>query len=197
MSAAIESLEEIKAEVEKAVYAREAEMENNLQKAAEAKERRNKALDEAQAAYKNADIKAYHKAKDEARLSEDAANMYEGIAKEIESMPYITKTQYEDYTGRITSHLDLFVNEENITLEELISELKDMQQRISQEVAEGNTLLGFVQKRAYKDPCGIVTKNGEFMPQAYKEKRYKNIEILEALNFMLAHPYLSKIAAEG
>ncbi len=197
MSADIETLAKIKEEIEEIVNSKEAEKDENLKKAAAAKERREKALNEAAEAHSVADVKAYHKAKDEARMNEDAAAMYEGIARVIEEKACITKEQYEDYIARVTNSLNATVEEDSLILADLAKGLKELKDNLSEEIAAGNKLLEFIQKKAYKDPCGIIAKNGEFVQQPFRIKRYKNTKILESLNFVLSEPYLEEVIKEN
>ena len=196
MGAAVETLEEIREEIEEIVNAKEAEKEDYLQKAAAARKRKEEALNEASAAYSVADVKAYHKAKDEARMNEDAAAMYEGIAKVIEEKTYITKEQFNEYIARINKCLDSTMEENRLILLDLAKGMKEIRDTVGAEVTAGNELMAFVQKKAYKDPCGIFAKNGEFIPQSSREKRYKNTGLLEALRFMLREPYLKEVTKD-
>ena len=181
------SFEEVKAEVKAIEDKRNKVVAEYEEKLENAKKREAAALEEAEKAYKKAKVEDYHKAQEEARINHDAIQMYAAKLEDLKKEPVITKEKFNELREEIADYLGGVVEEDKESLRELVKEMIDIRDTEEPILDEGNALIEHLQKDLLKDPCGLFTANGNFIPQPNQVKRFKDYTILEFLRFVTQH----------
>ena len=187
------SFEEVKAEVKALEEKRNKVVAEYTQKLEAAKEREAAAQEEAEKAYKKAKVEDYHKAQDEARISHDAIQMYAAKLEELNKEPVITKKQFDELRKDIAEYLGGIVAEDKESLREIVKEMLEIKESEGGELEEGNALIEHLQKDLLKDPCGLFTANGNFIPQPNQVKKFRDYSVAEFLNFVTNHPLVEDL----
>lgn len=193
-----ETLETIKSKWIKQYEAKEKEKNDYLEKAEEAKARMDQAIEAADKAYKNADMKAYYKAQEERRFNEDAAKMYADKAAEIEREPYITRKEFNEIFADVKDYFDMFVADDQERLADVAMEMVEIKERESQELSAANEFIKFAQLKLLKATNGLWSEDGSL--ETFKVKELNNYEGLNFVNFVCRHYFVedlvkAKIAA--
>lgn len=181
------SFEEVKAEVKAIEDKRNKVVAEYEEKLENAKKREAAAQEEAEKAYKKAKVEDYHKAQEEARINHDAIQMYAAKLEDLKKEPVITKEKFNELREEIADYLGGVVEEDKESLRELVKEMIDIRDTEEPILDEGNALIEHLQKDLLKDPCGLFTANGNFIPQPNQVKRFKDYTILEFLRFVTQH----------
>lgn len=186
-------LEEVKAEVKAIEEKHNKVIADYTEKLEAAKAREAAALEEAEKAYKKAKVEDYHKAQDEARISHDAIQMYAAKLEELNKEPVITKKQFDELRKDIAEHLGGIVAEDKESLREIVKEMIEIKESEEAILEEGNALIEHLQKDLLKDPCGLFTANGNFIPQPNQVKKFKDYSVAEFLRFVTNHPLVEDL----
>lgn len=186
-------LEEVKAEVKAIEEKHNKVIADYMEKLEAAKAREAAALEEAEKAYKKAKVEDYHKAQDEARISHDAIQMYAAKLEELNKEPVITKKQFDELRKDIAEYLGGIVAEDKESLREIVKEMLEIKESEGGELEEGNALIEHLQKDLLKDPCGLFTSNGNFIPQPNQVKKFRDYSVAEFLNFVTNHPLVEDL----
>lgn len=186
-------LEEVKAEVKAIEEKHNKVIADYTEKLEAAKAREAAALEEAEKAYKKAKVEDYHKAQDEARISHDAIQMYAAKLEELNKEPVITKKQFDELRKDIAEYLGGIVAEDKESLREIVKEMLEIKESEGGELEEGNALIEHLQKDLLKDPCGLFTSNGNFIPQPNQVKKFRDYSVAEFLNFVTNHPLVEDL----
>ena len=186
-------LEEVKAEVKAIEEKHNKVIADYTEKLEAAKAREAAALEEAEKAYKKAKVEDYHKAQDEARISHDAIQMYAAKLEELNKEPVITKKQFDELRKDIAEYLGGIVAEDKESLREIVKEMLEIKESEGGELEEGNALIEHLQKDLLKDPCGLFTANGNFIPQPNQVKKFRDYSVAEFLNFVTNHPLVEDL----
>lgn len=186
-------MEEIKEKVRKIEEKYKKEREKYSIKYTEAREREKEAQAAAEKAYKKTDIESYHKALDEARANTDAMKIYGSKVSEIDSAPWIDKEEFKGIYEEICDYLAGIVEEDRAILAELCAKMVEIKKRENEEITEGNKLIEHIQRDLLKDPCGMTNASGNFIEMPFKVKRFKDLSVLEYINFVTAHPFVKDL----
>lgn len=184
---------EVRAEVEEIEAKRNKIIEEYTEKLENAKKRKAEALEAAEKAYKNAQIKDYHKAQDEGRVNSDAIQMYVSKLEELKKEPLISKAKFNELREDIAGYLGEIVGEDKESLRSLVSEMIVIKNREWAVLEEGNNLIEHIQRDLLKDPCGIFAKNGVFIEQPHMVKKFRDYSTSEFLNFVTSHPFVEDL----
>ena len=187
------SFEEVKAEVKAIEDKRNKVVAEYEEKLENAKKREAAAQEEAEKAYKKAKVEDYHKAQEEARINHDAIQMYAAKLEDLKKEPVITKEKFNELREEIADYLGGVVEEDKESLRELVKEMIDIRDTEEPILDEGNALIEHLQKDLLKDPCGLFTANGNFIPQPNQVKRFKDYTILEFLRFVTQHSLVENL----
>ena len=170
---------------------------NEYQSALEsARQREEQAEADARIAYENMDTEAYHRALDEKRNSQDAAEMYEHRIDTVKASPCISRQEYEQLIDEITSATDEYLEAKQKEYAKMLEQIFKIKGDIADAIDLCNQLLSVTQKKLYKDDCGTYSANGVFIPMRWAEKRYKNTGILEAMDQIIRSSYNSDLLLE-
>lgn len=186
-------MEEIKEKIRKIEEKQKKEREKYSIKYTEAREREKEAQAAAEKAYKKTDIESYHKALEEARINADAMKIYGSKVTEIDSKPWIDEEEFKGLYKEICDYLAGIVEEDREILAELCAKMVEIKKREHEEITEGNKLIEHIQRDLLMDPCGIMSATGNFIEQPYKVKRFKDLSVLEYINFVTAHPFVKDL----
>lgn len=185
--------EEVKAEVAEIEAKRNKVIADYTEKYENAKKREEEALEAAEKAYKKAKVEDYHKSQEEARLNHDAIQMYAAKLEELRKEPVIDKAKFSELREDIAGYLGEIVAEDKESLRDLVSEMVEIREREGAILEEGNALIEHLQKDLLKDPCGLFTSNGNFIPQPNQVKKFKDYSVAEFLNFVTNHPLVEDL----
>ena len=186
----IETLAAIKSKWKKVYDDKENEKRDYLEKAQAAKERMNKAMEEADKAYKNADMKAYGKAREEQRLCADAVQMYKDKAADIEKEPYITRKEFNEIFNQVKGYFDLIVEDDRENLANIVMEMVDIRDRESAELMEANEFIEFAQLKLLKATNGLYNEKGWL--DSLSVKQLSNYEGLNFVRFVCSHDFVNE-----
>lgn len=188
-------MEEIKEKVRKIEEAHEKEREKYSIMYTEAREREKEAQAAAEKAYKKAEIENYHKALEEARACADAMKLYGNKVQEVDFSPWIDEEAFKGLYEEICDHLAGIVEEDKAILAELCAKMLEIKEREDKAITEGNKLIEHIQRDLLKDPCGTTTAAGNFVEMPFKVKRFKDLGVLEYINFVSAHPFIKDLVS--
>lgn len=186
-------MEKIKEKVRKIEEEHEKEHEKYSTMYTEAREREKEAQAAAEKAFKKGDVENYHKALEEARVNADAMKMYGGKVQEIAFKPWIDQEEFKGLFEEICDYLAGIVEEDKAILAELCEKMLEIKAREDKEITEGNKLIEHIQRELLKDPCGTTTATGNFVEMPFRVKRFKNLGVLEFINFVSAHPLIKDL----
>lgn len=186
-------LEEVKAEVKAIEEKHNKVIADYTEKLEAAKAREAAALEEAEKAYKKAKVEDYHKAQDEARISHDAIQMYAAKLEELKKEPVINKAKFDELRAEIADYLGGIVAEDKESVRDLVKDMVDIKESEGAILEEGNALIEHLQKDLLKDPCGLFTANGNFIPQPHQVKKFKDYSVAEFLRFVTNHPLVEDL----
>lgn len=189
-----ETLETIKARWIKQYETKEKEKNEYLEKAEEAKARMDQAIEAADKAYKNADMKAYYKAQEERRFNEDAAKMYADKAAEIEREPYITRKEFNEIFADVKAYFDMFVANDQERLADVAMKMVEIRDRESEELKKCNDFIRFAQLNLLKATNGLWTEDGSLI--SFKVKELTNYSGLNFVNFVCNHYFVEDLIKE-
>lgn len=192
----MESIEAIKERVKAIQDKQDKIYEEYREKWQNAYDRKEKAIKEADKAYSKAKPEEYHKQQEEVRLNTDALQMYGSKLSELDKEPWITKEEFEGFYNSICEYLQAIVEEDRKSLAELAKQMIEIRERESQEIKEGNELIEKLQKDFLKDPCGIFSKSGEFVPMPGRLKRFKDTKVLEFVNMICEYPLIKDLVPQ-
>ncbi|MDU5081993.1 hypothetical protein [uncultured Tissierella sp.] len=136
-------LQEIQEEGDKRVSEYQAEINTAI----ENEKKANKAVIEAK---QGDDPEAYAKAIEEKRMAINIAQYFEGKIEKIKDEPFITETEYRDYTKRIKAEMDAINNEGKAKVSKLFKELEAIKEEVAPAYAKANNLLRELQNNIYK-----------------------------------------------
>lgn len=182
--AKVETLESIKARVDKIVEEVNIEHAACIRKYEESIKRKEEALEEAQEAYNAANTKAYHAAQDKIRESTDTANMFKDRADTIERSPYITQEEFNDIWNQINELQDKKVSEDMERLAGVFQVIKEIYDREDQEIGEINDFIKYLRLKVLKNMPGLTTGSGNFIEQPHKIEHYRNTRLYSYLGYI-------------
>lgn len=96
------------------------------------------------------DPKAYNKAIEDKKTASNIAAYYEGKIEAIRNEPFITETEYKEYTKRIKAAMDAINNEGKAKASKLFKELEAIKEEVAPAYAKANNLLRELQNNIYK-----------------------------------------------
>lgn len=187
------NFEEVKAEVAEIEAKRNKVIADYTEKYETAKKREEEALEVAEKAYKKAKVEDYHKAQEEARLNHDAIQMYAAKLEELKKEPVITKEKFNELREDIAGYLGEIVEKDKESLREIVKEMLEIKDSEGAILEEGNALIEHLQKDLLKDPCGIFSASGNFIPQPNQVKKFKDYSVAEFLRCVTSHPLVEDL----
>lgn len=173
----IRTLDEIKAEVNKIVTDREERIRLLMEQHDQAIQNEAAANEKAHAAYVDMDVKAYHKALDEARTNKDAAEMFLAKKAEIEGTPYIDKAKYKSLASEVFQYLDQYVQNSTEALTEPMHKLASIAEDTGCMLRDGNSFLQYLQLKIYKDDGVRISDDGVPIYMRSKKMLYDNYKL--------------------
>lgn len=185
--------EEVKAEVAEIEAKRNKVIADYTEKYENAKKREEEALEAAEKAYKKAKVEDYHKSQEEARLNHDAIQMYAAKLEELKKEPVITKEKFNELREDIAGYLGETVEKDKESLREIVKEMLEIKDSEGAILEEGNALIEHLQKDLLKDPCGLFSASGNFIPQPNQVKKFKDYSVAEFLRFVTNHPLVEDL----
>ena len=185
--------EEVKAEVAEIEAKRNKVIADYTEKYENAKKREAAALEAAEKAYKKAKVEDYHKSQEEARLNHDAIQMYAAKLEELKKEPVITKEKFNELREDIAGYLGETVEKDKESLREIVKEMLEIKDSEGAILEEGNALIEHLQKDLLKDPCGLFSASGNFIPQPNQVKKFKDYSVAEFLRFVTNHPLVEDL----
>lgn len=138
-----QELKEIQEEGNKRVIEYQAE----INAAIENEEEANRAVIKAK---QGDDPEAYAKAIEDKRAASNIAQYYEGKIEQIQDEPFITGTEYKEYTKRIKVEMDAINKEGKAKASKLFEELEAIKEEVAPAYAKANELLRELQNNIYK-----------------------------------------------
>lgn len=189
-----QELKAIQAEGNKKVSEYKAE----VQTARDNEEKANKAVIKAK---QGDDSKIYAKAIDDKRAASDIASFYVGKIEEIKNEPFITESEYREYTNRIKSEMDNINKQASQRVSELLEELEAIQSEVTPAFNKTNELLSNLQNNIYKHSADKQMKEAKETGRAVRGKdlrnEYKDSTIMGGIDYILNSPVIKKIKREG
>lgn len=138
------------------------------------------------AAKQNDDMKAYKKAVTEQREAVDIKHFHIDKIDRLKTDPLIDDERYNELTQKIKGQLQLESDKAVNRVNELLNELKDIGDNLSEKINYGNELLSTLQHDIYKDDASIKTASGR-MRVSSKENRHKDYSIVQSINAITAN----------
>lgn len=117
------------------------------------------------------DVDKYNTAKNSIWSAKHAKELYKKQKDKLESVPLISKPEYNQLLSDITTAADSIHEEQNSRAVELLRELKDIAEESSETWAQADKLIHILQYDVYKDADRTVLVNGNIVTRA---KEYKN-----------------------
>lgn len=177
-----QELKEIQEEGKRKVLEYEAE----IQAAKDNEEEANKAVIKAK---QGNDPKAYAKAIEDKRTASDIASFYEGKIEEIKNEPYITESEYREYTKRIKSEMDRINQQTRKRVSELLDELENIQSELTPALVKTNELLRNLQNNIYKHSADkqmeLARKTGKPIVGSELNNEYKDGSVISGIEHIL------------
>ena len=96
------------------------------------------------------DPKAYAKAIEDKRTASNIANYYKGKIEQIKDEPFITETEYKNYTKRIKAAMDAINKEGKEKASKLFKEMEAIKEEVVPAYNKTNNLLRELQNNIYK-----------------------------------------------
>lgn len=96
------------------------------------------------------DPEAYAKAIEEKRMASNIAQYFEGKIEQIKDEPFITGTEYKEFTNRIKAEMDAINNKGKAKASKLFIELEAIKEEVAPAYAKANNLLRELQNNIYK-----------------------------------------------
>lgn len=145
--------------------------------------------------------KAYAKAIEDKRTASDIAGFYTGKIEVLKNEPYITETEYREYTKRIKSEMDNINKQASKRASELLEELEAIQSELTPAYVKTNELLNNLQNNFYKH-------SAEKQMQEAREQRkpivsselnneYKDDTLRSGIDFIVNSHVAKNIKAKG
>lgn len=141
------ALEQELKEIQEAGKQRVLEYQTEIKAAIDNEKEANKAVIKAK---QGDDPEAYAKAIEDKRMAINIAQYYEGKIEQIEDEPFITGTEYRDYTYRIKAEMDAINNESKAKANKLFKELEVIKEKLAPAYNKANELLSNLQNNIYK-----------------------------------------------
>lgn len=185
--------EEVKAEVAKIEEKHNKVIADYTEKYETAKKREEEALEAAEKAYINAKVEEYHKAQEEARLSHDAMQMYAAKLEGLKKEPVIDKAKFDELREDIAGYLGEIVEKDKESLRDIVREMLEIEESETAILKEGNDLIEHLQRELLKDPCGMFSAKGTFVPQPHKVKKFNDYSVAQFLSFVTNHPLVEDL----
>lgn len=152
----------IMSELEQLKNAAAGEVERCAEMLSAAEKARDKAENEALAAFDSMDVSAYHAAQEAARNAADTIQMCRLKINGAETAPLITEAEYKAKVAEIRAELDAAVNAAKRSIVSDIQHIIDTAEEIGASVKEGNALLLFLQREIFKDPAFMRGSREEY-----------------------------------
>ncbi|MDR0922045.1 MAG: hypothetical protein LBM95_06670 [Lactobacillales bacterium] len=137
----------------------------------------NQADSELVVAETNVDVEQYKKTKDDIWSAKHAKELYQKQKEKLETVPLISKAEYNQALVEITKVGDTIQEELNARACELLLELKKISEESWEAWVKTNELMRTLQYGVYKDADKMILKNGNTFTQA---KEYKNNETVNS-----------------
>lgn len=185
--------EEVKAEVAEIEAKHNKVIADYTENYENAKKREEEALEAAEKAYKKAKVEDYHKSQEKARLNHDVIQMYAAKLEELKKEPVITKEKFNELREDIAGYLGEIVEKDKESLREIVKEMLEIKDSEGAILEEGNALIEHLQKDLLKDPCGLFSASGNFIPQPNQVKKFKDYSVAEFLRFVTNHPLVEDL----
>src|SRR5690625_2678171 len=189
-----DELDEIQEEGQRNILEYEAE----IQAAKDNLEDTNKAVLEAK---KSDDPTEYTKAVAEHRTAKDLMSYYEGKIESIKNKPYITETEYKDYTNEIKQTMNTNNEEALNRAAEIIKELEGIQSELNPAFVKTNKILSKLQNKIYKNSAEKQLKESRETGKSIKEhelnNQYKDDTIKSSIDYILNSHAAKTIKEKG
>ena len=141
------TLEKELKEIQEEGNKRIAEYQAEINAAIENEEEANRAVIKAK---QGDDPKVYKKAIEDKRTAKSIAEYFTGKIEQIENEPFITGTEYKEYTKRIKAEMDAINNKGKVKASKLFKELEAIKEEVAPAYAKANNLLRELQNNIYK-----------------------------------------------
>ncbi len=185
----IKSFESIKSKYTKIYDERNELIKDYLTKVENAKKRLDEASEKAEAAYKDADMEAYHKWQNEIRYNNDAISMYQSKADRLKEDPIITRKEFDEIYRDLKIYFEDFIEHDRETLANIVRQMIVIRDREEGEVDKANEFLKFAQLELLKATHGLW-RDG--MLETTNIKQLDNYEGLTFVNFVCRHNFVEK-----
>lgn len=135
------------------------------------------------------DPKAYAKAIEEKRMASNIAQYFEGKIKQIQDEPFITGTEYKEYSERIKAAMDIINNEGKANASKLFKELEAIKEEIAPAYNKTNELLRNLQNNIYKftyeKQMADAKENGTPLNTNELHNEYKDDNLIRGIDYIL------------
>ena len=140
-----------------------------------------------------ADQTGYRKHIDEKKNAEEAQTLFLQKIEKLKAAPVIDKETYNSIADRIDRAMDAYIAEQIQEYGRTLEKLFELKQNISEVTARVNELHKTAQEDLYKELTGCYVENSShqkvFVRQSYKERRYRNRDLLQALQEVCDIPF--------
>lgn len=93
--------------------------------------------------------------------------------------------------------MDSYMSEQLKDYTKKIESLFAQEKELCKMIDYTNSLLSLAQKKLYKDPCGITSASGNFVPLTSKEARYKDTALLNVLVEIVRNKYNFELLSQN
>ena len=192
------ALEQELKEIQEEGNKRIAEYQAEINAAIENEEEANKAVIKAK---QGDDPKAYAKAIEEKRMASNIAQYFEGKIEQIKDEPFITGTEYKEYTKRIKAEMDAINNEGKARASKLFDELKAIQDEVTPSYNKANELLSVLQNNIYKftseKQMADAKEKGTPLNSNNLHNEYKDYSLISGIDYILKNQVAETIKEGG
>lgn len=194
MSVNDQKREEIKKGIDLVVSAKEKELADYRAKLDAATMAVDVAHGEAAKCYEATDIKGYHKAQDEFRASNDAADMFRNKIANLEKAPYISEAEFQQAANTIYEDLNEEVEAAGAEIAELVKQMMAISERTAASVSKWEQYVLDVQKNVRKDNCHFITASGREIDvlESSRVKKFNNKDIFSYVEYVRGHSFINK-----
>ena len=146
-------------------------------------------------AEETADLVAYDKAKGNISTSQHAIELYQKQLDKLESIPLVTKDDYNQLVSDIEKAADKLQDELNIKGAKLMAELKALADESNAAYHKADELLSIAQYDVYKDADCLVASNGTRITRAVEYKRADTVRSVYSFKY-LGNTFLDDMNAQ-
>lgn len=180
------ALEEELKEIQEAGNKKILEYQVEIETAIDNEEEANRAVIQAK---QGDDKMAYSKAIEEKRMASNIAQYFEGKIEQIENEPFISKTEYKEYTKRIKAEMDAINNQNRDKIRRIFEELEAIKEEVAPAYNKTNELLSNLQNNIYKftseKQMADAKEKGTPLNSNNLHNEYKDNSLIRGIDYIL------------